>query len=94
MITSAEDALNHAILHIKSGLKIEEIGSIIGKKIEEYGFEPIRNLQGHSLNRFTLHAGLSIPNYPMKSNKTLKEGQVLAIEPLLQQVKGMLPIRV
>lgn len=88
LIKSAEVALELAISHIKSGIKIEKIGAIIGTKIEDYGFEAIRNLHGHSLKQYSLHAGLSIPNHPVKNTKMLKEGQVLAIEPFATTGKG------
>ena len=42
--------------------------------------ETIRNLSGHSIERFTIHAGITIPNYDNAQEKLLAQG-VYAIEP-------------
>jgi len=89
LIEAAEEALKAAIDSIKAGIKIGEIGEIIEEKIREYGFTPIKNLHGHSLERYKLHAGLSIPNFKNKSKVELKEGQIVAIEPFATDGLGM-----
>ena len=89
LIEAAEEALKEAIRIIKAGIKIEEIGKSIEEKIKAYGFNPIKNLHGHSLERFKLHAGLSIPNFYTKNKKMLKEGQVVAIEPFVTNGVGI-----
>jgi methionyl aminopeptidase len=81
MIDSCDEALNAAINLIEPGVSISEIGSVIEKKIEEKNFLPISNLTGHSLDKYQLHAGLSIPNIGNKNGHELKEGDVIAIEP-------------
>ena len=57
------------------------MGEIIGKAINDRGFNPISNLAGHSIDQWILHAGLSIPNIKENNPHKLKEGDVLAIEP-------------
>jgi len=81
LIEASEKALEEAIKIIRDGITLSEIGRKIEEKINEYGFKPIKNLQGHSLEKYKLHAGISIPNYDNKSQKKLKAGQVVAIEP-------------
>ncbi len=89
LIESAEKALEEAIKIIRDGIKIEEIGKKIEEVIKKYGYKPIKNLQGHSLERYKLHAGISIPNYYTRNPKTLKEGQVIAIEPFSTTGEGI-----
>ena len=89
LIESATKALEEAIKVVRAGTKIEEIGRVIEDKIRSYGFVPVKNLQGHSLKQYNLHAGLSIPNYYRKMGRRLKEGEVIAIEPFSTDGAGM-----
>src|SRR3990170_2940563 len=38
------------------------LGAAIERAIESHGFKPISNLTGHTIERYKLHAGKSIPN--------------------------------
>lgn len=81
MIRAAEEALDEVIATIKDGTRISEIGEIIENNIRSFGFLPIKNLQGHSLERYNLHAGISIPNIANNNKKKLRVGDVIAVEP-------------
>jgi len=85
---SARIALYEAIKAIKPGIPISKIGSIIHKTITGMGFKPIRNLTGHEIKRYNLHAGLSIPNVPTRSSERLREGHIYAIEPFATTMRG------
>ncbi len=91
LVKSSLEALDKAIEVIKPGLRVKEIGNVIESTIQEYGFEPIRNLSGHLIERYSLHAGLSIPNTPrhlsFRENKKLEEGMIIAIEPFATESK-------
>ena len=52
------------------------------------GFKPIRNLTGHEIKRYNLHAGLSIPNIPTRRGERLREGHIYAIEPFATTMRG------
>ncbi len=82
LIASAENALKQATILIKTNkqVKIREIGRTISAEIESNGFQPIRNLSGHSIESFNLHAGITVPNYDNAQEKVLDLG-VYAIEP-------------
>ena len=88
MVYAVNDALEHAIKIIRPKVKIIEVGRIIQKTIEQYGFKPIRNLSGHQLSRYVLHTGKSIPNVANLSLQSLSEGEVYAIEPFLTLASG------
>ncbi len=89
LIQAAETALQKALDFIKSGdkIKIKDIGGEIEKAVTSKGFQPIHNLSGHSIEKFEVHAGISIPNYNNSQEKELPEA-VYAIEPFSTSGSG------
>ncbi len=83
MVRAADEALNNAIHAFRPGVKMSEIGRIVQATVERYGFKPIRNLTGHNMERFNLHAGKSVPNVPQLNGSRIIEGEVYAIEPFV-----------
>lgn len=80
LIESAEQALNSAAQLIKLNSTLSEIGEAIEKTIKASGFQPIQNLSGHKIDKFNLHAGITIPNFNNSSKTRIIEG-VYAVEP-------------
>ncbi len=85
MIAAAEAALKAAIDAIHGDMSTGHIGAIIEKTIKNRGFRPISNLTGHSVGRYLIHAGTSIPNVNQITNSKVKTGEVFAIEPFVTQ---------
>jgi len=83
MTTAAEHALNAAIDNIHPDMVTSKIGSIIETDIKNHGFKPISNLTGHSVGRYLIHAGTSIPNVSQFTLTKLKAGGVYALEPFV-----------
>jgi methionyl aminopeptidase len=83
MQTAAEHALAAAIENIHGDMATSQIGMIIEKNIKNLGFKPISNLTGHSVGRYLIHAGTSIPNVMQISFGKVKSGRVYAIEPFV-----------
>jgi methionyl aminopeptidase len=83
MAATAEYALKTAIERIHGGIALGEIGALIENAIKNRGFKPISNLTGHSVGRFLIHAGTSIPNVKQVSLSKLHSGEVYAIEPFV-----------
>ena len=81
LIKASKDALKEALTLFTPGIKVREIGKAVEEVIVGYGFHPIKNLSGHEIKQYELHAGLTIPNFDNKDNTELIEGQVFAIEP-------------
>ena len=81
LIESAEKALKEAIKIAKPGVSVREIGKVIRKTIESYGFVPILNLSGHRVDLYQVHMLPSIPNFDNGDDTCLEDGQVFAIEP-------------
>ncbi|MCX8159285.1 MAG: type II methionyl aminopeptidase [Candidatus Pacearchaeota archaeon] len=80
LIKASEEALMKAIEILKPEIQLRQIGSVIDKIIKSYGFTSIRNLSGHSLAKYELHSGLTIPNYDNSQEFLLPKG-IYAIEP-------------
>ncbi len=82
LVKATEEALEKALGIVRPGVKIRDIAETISKTISYYNARPIRNLTGHSLERYNLHSGVSIPNSPSIGVRgTLKAGMAVAIEP-------------
>ncbi len=81
LLKASKEAFEAAFKLVKPGISVSEIGKAIEQKIQSFGFEPIRNLSGHTIERFELHTHPSIPNYDSGENFKLEKGQVIAIEP-------------
>ena len=62
LIDASEKALDAAMKLIKPGVKISEISEVVEATVAEHGFNPIRNLCGHGLQRYNAHAQPTIPN--------------------------------
>ena len=90
MVDAAEYALRTAIENIRADMTTSRIGSIIENAIENRGFKPISNLTGHSVGRYLIHAGTSIPNVSQLSLTKVKAGEIYAIEPFVtvQEASG------
>jgi len=87
LIQSAEQALDSAIKLAKPTAGLNEIGEAIQNKIESFGFAPIINLSGHSIEKYDLHSGLTVPNYNNHKNILLEKG-IVAIEPFASTGSG------
>lgn len=87
LIEAAESALAKAIEKANPKAQLKEIGAAIETAIKEKGFQPIINLSGHSISRYDLHSGLTIPNYDNNQEIELEEG-VFAIEPFATSGHG------
>ncbi|MEM1614370.1 MAG: type II methionyl aminopeptidase [Pyrobaculum sp.] len=86
---AARSALEAALNTARPGVKAWQVGEAVEKVIKSYGFNPVYNLTGHKIERYLLHAGYVIPNYPDKSaSQTLSQGDVYAVEPFATNGEG------
>ena len=90
LIQASRDALNEAIKIVQIGTELREIGKVIDETISSYGFKPIKNLTGHSIELYEQHAGLSIPNIDDGDDTKLEKGMVIAIEPFATTGIGLI----
>jgi methionyl aminopeptidase len=89
LVRAAEAALGEAVRISKANTKASDIGKIIEATITKFGFRPIQNLSGHSLQQYTVHAGKSIPNiWTRGSSFSLIANEAYAIEPFVTTRDG------
>jgi methionyl aminopeptidase len=81
LIKASEVALDTAIEVCRPKTPTRLIGAAIERAIESYGFKPISNLTGHTIERYHLHAGKSVPNVGGVGDDVIEAGDTLAIEP-------------
>lgn len=82
LMEAAREALENAIATVRAGIMIRDVARAIEETIRGKGFNPIVNLSGHKVERYKLHAGVSVPNvYREADTYVLQEGDVFAIEP-------------
>lgn len=90
MIKAAQNALKAALKIAKPGTQLWELGEAQYSEAEALGFTTVKNLSGHTLGRYKIHAGVSIPSFNNKDKTELEEDDVIAIEPFITNGQGMI----
>lgn len=83
MIEVAQEALRVGVGIVAHGVRFSDVGEQIEKAINQYGCRPIRNLTGHKIERYTIHAGRSVPNVAGPAPGRFEAGDIYAIEPFV-----------
>jgi methionyl aminopeptidase len=83
LMNVTEESLERAIAVCRSGAELNDIGNAIEKYVRPFGYGIVEDLGGHGVGH-KVHEPPYIHNYAVdgKSEK-LKEGMVLALEPML-----------
>ncbi|MGB3260839.1 type I methionyl aminopeptidase [Paenisporosarcina sp.] len=82
----AENAFNRAMLKVKAGARLNQIGKAVEREAKQNGFTVIMNLTGHGIGKSLHEAPQHILNYFDAWEPTiLKEGMVLAVEPFISE---------
>ena len=83
LIDVTKQSFFEGIQYAKQGCRLNEIGTAIQKYVEKNGFSVVRDYVGHGIGR-KLHEDPSVANYKeQRKGVTLKQGMVLAIEPMV-----------
>ncbi|RLF06462.1 MAG: type II methionyl aminopeptidase [Thermoprotei archaeon] len=88
LVDAARHALREALSTLKAGIRLGEIGSAVERAVRARGFKPISNLSGHSMSRYVLHSGKSVPNVRTSTEERVRVGEVYAIEPFVTEGAG------
>ncbi len=79
------ECLDEGILAAVDGNRVGDIGFAVQQCAEKAGYGVVRELVGHGVGK-NLHEKPEVPNYGKRgSGIVLKEGMVLAIEPMINQ---------
>lgn len=83
LLETTKQCLREAIKAAKVGNRLGDIGYAVQSLAEAEGYGVVRELVGHGLGKH-LHEAPEVPNYGRRGNgMKLKEGLVLAIEPMI-----------
>jgi methionyl aminopeptidase len=88
LIRAAREGRAAGIAQVRPGGKVDDVSRAVAEAIRARGLKPIVDLTGHSIERYLLHAGKSIPNVPGVSDAVFEEGEVIAIEPFATNGMG------
>lgn len=81
LVNASKEILRKAISTIKGGVKISDIGHLMGTEAKKRGYKVIRNLTGHGVGRSLHEEPSEIANFRDKFNRTrFKKNSVVAIE--------------
>jgi methionyl aminopeptidase len=90
LVEAVNDALEKALKYVKPGVRVSDVGALIERAIRSKGFKVVRNLSGHSLDRYVVHAGETIPNYRETLNLSrFRTSSAYAIEPFASTGRGL-----
>ena len=94
LINVTRECLNLAMDEMRPGRHLGDIGAAVQEHAETEGFHVIRSFVGHGIGR-RMHEEPQVHNYGSRGRGLeLKEGMVLAIEPMLCQVGSKLASRI
>ena len=83
LLKITEESLHKAIEQVREGNRIADVSAAVQDHVENNGFSIVRQFVGHGIGT-SLHEGPEIPNFVQdNSSPRLKEGMVLAIEPMV-----------
>ncbi|XP_076863759.1 methionine aminopeptidase 2b isoform X2 [Brachyhypopomus gauderio] len=98
LLEAVKDATNTGIKCAGIDVRLCDIGESIQEVMESYEVEldgktyqvkPIRNLNGHSIGQYRIHAGKTVPIVKGGEATKMEEGEVYAIETFGSTGKGM-----
>ena len=84
LLRVTQEALDLAVQKVVEGNRLFDICSTVQQHVESNGYSVVREFVGHGIGT-KLHEDPQVPNYvdPRNGNPRLKEGMVLAIEPMV-----------
>ncbi|APU09079.1 methionine aminopeptidase [Cellulophaga geojensis KL-A] len=81
LVDASKNILKKAIINIKGGVKIADIGHLIESEAKKSGFKVIKNLAGHGVGRSLHEEPENILNYRVRTNRErFKKNTTVAIE--------------
>jgi methionyl aminopeptidase len=89
LLAVTQESLEMAIDKVRAGNRLFDICGTVEKHVVSNGFSVVREFVGHGIGT-SLHEEPQVPNYVDRKNENprLKEGMVLAIEPMVNAGKA------
>ncbi len=94
LMDTTRECLELAIDEMRPGRHLGDIGAAVQEHAEQHGFHVIRNFVGHGIGR-RMHEDPQVYNYGRRGRGLeLRQGMVLAIEPMLCEIGSKLRARI
>src|SRR5262245_46904670 len=88
LIDVTRESLDAAIGAVGAGNRLGDVGAAVQKVVESAGFSVVREYVGHGIGT-AMHEEPDVPNYgPAGRGLRLREGMVIAIEPMVNAGKA------
>jgi len=93
LLETTKDSLELAIGQMKAGNRLFDVCGAVERHVVTNGFSVVREMVGHGIGT-SMHEEPQVPNYVDRRNENprLKEGMVLAIEPMVNAGKAEIKI--
>jgi methionyl aminopeptidase len=88
LVLAVETAVMKGLSMIKPGVKTNEVGEATYKIIKGFGYNVIKDLNGHLIEQWEVHGHKEIPNIPKAVGEPFEEGEVFALECFATTGKG------
>ncbi|TPX46050.1 hypothetical protein SeLEV6574_g03458 [Synchytrium endobioticum] len=97
LLDAVKDATNTGISEAGIDVRLGDIGAAVQEAMESYeveiggkmyGVKSIRNLNGHSIDRYHIHGGKTVPIVRGGDQTKMEEGEIFAIETFGSTGKG------
>ncbi len=88
LVQAVREAVAAGVREVRPGGAVDDVSRAIAGAIRARGLKPVVDLTGHTIERYVLHAGKSIPNAPGLSHERFVEGEIVAIEPFATNGEG------
>lgn len=94
LLRVTRESLDLAIEQMRPGNRLSDVSGAVERHVVENGFSVVREMVGHGIGT-KLHEEPQVPNYVDRraDNPRLKEGMVLAIEPMVNMGKPDMKIK-
>jgi methionyl aminopeptidase len=93
LVETTRECLELAIEEMRPGRRLGDLGAAVQEHAESRGFHVIRNFVGHGIGR-KMHEEPQVYNYGKRGRGLeLREGMVLAVEPMLCEIGPKLQAR-
>ena len=80
IIQATEVALDAAKMIVKPKVNTKEIGAKIESIVKGFNYNPIKELGGHQIERWTVHGEKRVPEMGSQGGDIMEEGEVFSIE--------------
>ncbi|MBI2547007.1 MAG: type II methionyl aminopeptidase [Candidatus Aenigmarchaeota archaeon] len=89
LIEASKKALEECLKLFVPGTKVCEISQVCEDTVNKLGFNVIRNLAGHRIDRYSQHESPSIPNGKNSMKDEIEAGKVYAMEVFVTDGSGL-----